>query len=57
LALEIDLDALEVGDGFVEAGELLFEFGDDAALLVHIGQRNLVRRELIEVDPRPVTGV
>jgi hypothetical protein len=29
VAFEVGLDALEVGDGFVEAGELLFEFGDD----------------------------
>jgi hypothetical protein len=31
-SLEVGLDALEVGDGFVEAGELLFDFGDDFAL-------------------------
>ena len=31
VALEVGLDALEVGDGFVEAGELLFDLGDDAA--------------------------
>ena len=29
VALEISLDALEIGDGFVEAGELFFDFRDD----------------------------
>jgi hypothetical protein len=29
VALEVGLDALEVGDGFVEAGELFFDFRDD----------------------------
>ncbi|MFO1192317.1 MAG: hypothetical protein U1F00_09170 [Rhodoferax sp.] len=33
-ALEVGLDALEVGDGFVEAGELLFDFGDDPACCI-----------------------
>ena len=33
VALEVGLDALEVGDGFVEAGELLFDFRDDAFLV------------------------
>ena len=28
VALEVCLDALEVDDSFVEAGELLFDFGD-----------------------------
>ena len=39
VALEVDLDALEVGDGFVEAGELFFDFRDDAFLLVEGGRR------------------
>ena len=34
VALEVGLDALEIGDGFVEAGELFFDFRDDAFLLV-----------------------
>jgi hypothetical protein len=34
VAFEVGLDALEVGDGFVEAGELFFDFRDDALLLV-----------------------
>ena len=33
VAFEVGLDALEVGDGFVEAGELLFDLRDDALLL------------------------
>jgi hypothetical protein len=57
MALEVGFDALEVGDGFVEAGEMPFDFSDDSALLVCLGKRDLVRRELIEVDPRTVTGV
>ena len=31
---EFGLDALEIGDGFVEAGELFFDLRDDAFLLV-----------------------
>ena len=33
VAFEVGLDALEIGDGFVEAGELLFDLRDDAFLL------------------------
>jgi hypothetical protein len=33
IAFEVGLDALEVGDGFVEAGELLFDLRDDSILL------------------------
>ena len=33
IPLEVGLCVLEVGDGFVEAGELLFDLRDDAALL------------------------
>ena len=40
VAFEVGLDALEVGDGFVEAGELLFDFGDDVALFVERRQWN-----------------
>ena len=29
VAFEVGLDALEVGDGFVEAGELFFDLRDD----------------------------
>ena len=29
VAFEVGLDALEIGDGFVEAGELLFDLRDD----------------------------
>jgi hypothetical protein len=38
VTLEVGLDALQVRDGFVEAGELLFDFGDDSLLLA--GRRN-----------------
>src|SRR3954452_38370 len=38
VALEVGLDTLQVGDGFVETGELLFDFGDDAVLPVEIDQ-------------------
>ena len=34
VAFEIGFDALEVGDGFVEAGELLFDLRDDAFLFI-----------------------
>ena len=34
VAFEVGLDALEVSDGFVEAGELLLDFRDDALLLL-----------------------
>ena len=30
VAFEVGLDALEIGDGFVEAGELLFDLRDDS---------------------------
>ena len=40
VALEVSLDVLEVGDGFVEAGELFFDFRDDAFLLVVGRERN-----------------
>jgi len=33
ISLEVGLDALEVGDGFVEAGELLFDLRNNAFLL------------------------
>jgi hypothetical protein len=33
VAFEVGFDALEVGDGFVEAGELCFDFSDDFTLL------------------------
>src|SRR5262245_34767116 len=33
VALEVGLDALEIGDGFVEAGELFFDLRDDLLLL------------------------
>ena len=33
VAFEVGLDALKVGDGFVEAGELLFDILDDSILL------------------------
>ncbi len=39
VALEVGLDALELGDGFVEAGELFFDFRDDAFLLVYRCER------------------
>ena len=32
--LEISLDALEAGDGFVKTGELLFDLGNYAALFL-----------------------
>ncbi len=34
VTLEVGLDALEIGDGFVEARELFFDFRDDMFLLV-----------------------
>ncbi len=34
VAFEVSFDAPEIGDGFVEARELLFNFRDDALLLV-----------------------
>ena len=33
VAFEVGLDALEISDGFVESGELLFDFRDDLLLL------------------------
>ena len=33
VAFEVGLDAFEVGNGFVEAGELLFDLRDDVILL------------------------
>lgn len=34
VALEVGFDALKVGNGFVEMGELFFDFRDDTFLLV-----------------------
>jgi len=34
VAFEVGLDALEIGDGFVEAGELFFNLRDDEHLLI-----------------------
>ena len=34
VAFEVDLDALEIGDGFVKAGELLFDLRDDELWLI-----------------------
>jgi hypothetical protein len=34
VAFEVGLDALEVGNGFVEAEELFFDLRDDAFLLI-----------------------
>ena len=34
VAFEVGLDALEIGDCFVEAGELLFDLRDDCVLLI-----------------------
>ena len=51
-ASEVCFDTLEIGDGFVEAGELLFEFGDDATLHVNVRQRNLVRLQGTLLAPR-----
>ena len=34
VTFEVGFDALEIGDGFVEAGELLFDLRDDTFLLV-----------------------
>ena len=38
VALEVGLDALEIAASFVEAGELLFDLGDD--LVLHLGSGN-----------------
>ena len=46
VALEVGLDALEIGDGFVEAGELFFEFRDDALSLV---EGELRKRKLFNI--------
>ncbi len=50
VALEVGLDALEAGDGFVEAGELLFDFGDDAALILKSHNGNLEVEQRICLD-------
>ena len=34
VAFEVGLDALEIGDGFVQTGELLFDLRDDVFLKV-----------------------
>ena len=41
IALEIGFHALQVGDGFIEAGELLFNFGNDSALIINRWQGNI----------------
>jgi hypothetical protein len=46
VAFEVGLDALQVGDGFVEAGELLFEFGDDLILPFETRQNDWEVRKL-----------
>ena len=41
VAFEVGFDTFEVGDGFVEAGELFFDLRDDEALLVKLGYKYL----------------
>jgi hypothetical protein len=41
VAFEVGLDALEIGDGLVEARELLFDLRDDEPLLVKLGYKNI----------------
>jgi len=57
VALEIGLDALEAGDGFVKTRELLFDFGDDAALFIKRGKRKRQRlkiaaTQVVDVDTK-----
>ncbi len=40
VAFEVGFDALEISDGFVESGELLFDLRNDAALLFSWCDRN-----------------
>ena len=36
VAFEVGFDSLEVGDGFVEAGELLFDFSNNLLLVFNL---------------------
>src|SRR6266511_5253636 len=60
VALEVGFDALEVRDGFVEAGELFFDFRDDALLFIRWCQRYFAllkisrRNSLLPDRPRHV---
>ena len=51
VAFEVGLDTLEIGDGFVEAGELFFDFGDDALLLCNRWYRDFELPEVLVVPP------
>ncbi|MCI0441129.1 MAG: hypothetical protein L0177_18660, partial [Chloroflexi bacterium] len=50
VALEVGLDPLERGDGFVETGELLLDLRDDTFLLVEWRDRNFKAEELGGID-------
>ena len=52
VAFEVGLDALEIGNGFVEAGELLFDLCDDELLLMCRSNRNFYLRKLCSIDIR-----
>jgi hypothetical protein len=41
VAFEVGFDALEIGNAFVEAGELLFDLRDNEALLDEFGYKNI----------------
>lgn len=50
-------DSIEAVYRLVEARELLVDFGGESALLADVPERNLVGRNLLEVDARPVASV
>lgn len=50
VAFEVDLDALQIGDGLVEAGELFFDLRDDGRLLFWWRYRYFISKKFGRLD-------
>ena len=57
IAFEVGLHATQRGHASVEAGELLFDFGDRRSLRCKIEPRQLETTDLIEVHAGTITGI
>ena len=57
VALEAGPGAFERGDGFVEAGELLFDLSNDATLLLRRRKWKWVWSELFKIYAWTITGI
>ena len=52
VAFEVGLDAFEISDGFIESGELLFDFRDDLLLLFKWSNGNSYLCEFLSINIR-----